>query len=514
MSYNNGYRSGSPGSGGSGYQSRQQLRPFKKYGNNSNNYNNQGNYYNSGYKSYNNNNTLGDQNSSSYRHGGGYPNGNSRNTARQSPAYSNNDSLQIWMGDLDPKWDEKFIIDIWTAQGETPTAVKILRSDPYKPPYCFVTFTSQQGVKSAIQKNGQQIPGMSKVFKLNWASGGANNNNNNNNNNDSFGSVPQRNTFQPNHTNNSHADDQTSLFVGDLAPDLTEAILYNAFQTKYPNQIKQAKIMIDPSTNNSKGFGFIRFTTLQTQQQALKEMNGVNIGGRPIRLALASRGGGGSTTNDQSHQPHVHTGGGASSHSQAASKSESPALSHTVNTTNLVLNVNYNLPQTHPPLNKYTDPFNTTILIQGISGKLNEYDLLEIFTSFGDIVYCIISDDLQTASIRFYHRISAERAIIAFDKMEVKGHRLLLNWGISESTKPGTKIAFQPNNSKIYKREPEPPVQYGTFGKKNLVFNKLNDEEREKLSSSSSEPSEPVSIGILNRRFIQAKLDANDLLLF
>ena len=38
--------------------------------------------------------------------------------------------------------------------------------------YCFVDFTSPQSAGKALQVNGTPMPGSSRPFKLNWASGG------------------------------------------------------------------------------------------------------------------------------------------------------------------------------------------------------------------------------------------------------------------------------------------------------------------------------------------------------
>lgn len=87
-----------------------------------------------------------------------------------------------------------------------------------------------------------------------------------------------------------------SIFVGDLAPDVTHADITAVFRdpTKGlrpdrgpPRKIKPfascktAKIMVDPSTGLSRGYGFIRFTDEADQRRALIEMQGLYCLSRP-----------------------------------------------------------------------------------------------------------------------------------------------------------------------------------------------------------------------------------------
>ena len=59
------------------------------------------------------------------------------------------------------------------------------------------------------------------------------------------------------------------------------------FQTKY-NSCKSAKIMTDPISGLSRGYGFVRFADEGDQQLALREMQGVYCGNRPMRISTAT----------------------------------------------------------------------------------------------------------------------------------------------------------------------------------------------------------------------------------
>ena len=161
-----------------------------------------------------------------------------QNVYQQHSTPLNND-FQMWMGDLDPQWTEESIDNLWTKLVSKPHHVKIMRDrlQPLKPSYCFVTFRDQESIDLAIQRNGQKVPDSNRVFKLNYS--GRN----------STGS----------HDRSTNLSNEYSIFIGDLAPEVSDAALYNKFNMKYPNQIKQAKVITDSSTRKVKGSGLLNF---------------------------------------------------------------------------------------------------------------------------------------------------------------------------------------------------------------------------------------------------------------
>jgi nucleolar protein 4 len=52
---------------------------------------------------------------------------------------------------------------------------------------------------------------------------------------------------------------------------------------KYYQSVTGAKVIIDPGTKVSKGYGFVKFSDLDDSQRALKEMNGKYVYGRQIK---------------------------------------------------------------------------------------------------------------------------------------------------------------------------------------------------------------------------------------
>ncbi|GMQ00222.1 hypothetical protein CsSME_00047407 [Camellia sinensis var. sinensis] len=78
-----------------------------------------------------------------------------------------------------------------------------------------------------------------------------------------------------------------SIFVGDLAPDVTDYLLQETFRTQYPS-VRGAKVVTDPNTGRSKGYGFVKFADEMERNRAMSEMNGVYCSTRQMRISAAT----------------------------------------------------------------------------------------------------------------------------------------------------------------------------------------------------------------------------------
>ena len=83
------------------------------------------------------------------------------------------------------------------------------------------------------------------------------------------------------------SEDCASLFVGDLAPDVSDLILQEYFRQFYPS-VRSAKVITDAATGRSKGYGFVRFGSEEERDRALTEMNGQYCMSRPMRISIAT----------------------------------------------------------------------------------------------------------------------------------------------------------------------------------------------------------------------------------
>ncbi len=85
------------------------------------------------------------------------------------------------------------------------------------------------------------------------------------------------------------------LYVGNLAWTVTDQDLHDAFSEA--GAVESSQVIIDRATNRSRGFGFVEMTSDADAETAIKQLNGREIKGRPIRVneaqARNNRGGSG-----------------------------------------------------------------------------------------------------------------------------------------------------------------------------------------------------------------------------
>lgn len=77
-----------------------------------------------------------------------------------------------------------------------------------------------------------------------------------------------------------------NLFVGNLDPDVDEKLLYDTFSA-FGVIVTNPKIMRDPDSGNSRGFGFISYDSFEASDAAIEAMNGQYLCNRPITVSYA-----------------------------------------------------------------------------------------------------------------------------------------------------------------------------------------------------------------------------------
>ncbi len=73
-----------------------------------------------------------------------------------------------------------------------------------------------------------------------------------------------------------------NIYVGNLAPNVTEELLLEAF--KAFGQVKSAQIMRELFTGASKGFGFVEMPGKAHSLAAINGLNGKDFHGQPLRV--------------------------------------------------------------------------------------------------------------------------------------------------------------------------------------------------------------------------------------
>ena len=74
----------------------------------------------------------------------------------------------------------------------------------------------------------------------------------------------------------------TSIFVGNLSFDTTEAELKRAFARH--GRVSSVRMMTDRGSGSPRGFAFVQMPGMDDAEEAIARMNGQSIGGRAIRV--------------------------------------------------------------------------------------------------------------------------------------------------------------------------------------------------------------------------------------
>ncbi|KAL9092559.1 MAG: hypothetical protein Q9165_004363 [Trypethelium subeluteriae] len=342
----------------------------------------------------------------------GGPNAGGAPGSLAAPQQGSESKTTLWMGELEPWIDENFIRSVWFGMGEQVN-VKMIRDkfSGSNAGYCFVDFTSAEAAAKALTLNGQMIPNTSRPFKLNWASGGG---------------LADR--------SRDDRGPEYSIFVGDLGPEVNEFVLVSLFQSRFAS-CKSAKIMSDPISGMSRGYGFVRFSDEQDQQRALTEMQGVYCGNRPMRISTAT--------------PKNKSGGVGPGGGMGMAGGPGPMGMYSMGAPPMGY---YGAPQ---PMNQFTDPNNTTVFVGGLSGYVTEDELRSFFQGFGEITYVKIPPGKGCGFVQFVQRHAAEMAINQMQGYPIGNSRVRLSWGRSQNNSGPAGTPYRP--------APPPPV-YPSMG--------------------------------------------------
>ncbi|CAL9131365.1 unnamed protein product [Musa textilis] len=293
----------------------------------------------------------------------------------------------LWIGDLQYWVDESYLHNCFAHTGEV-VSVKIIRNKITGLPegYGFIEFVSHPAAERILQTyNGAQMPGTEQTFRLNWAS---------------FGIGERRPDAGPDH----------SIFVGDLASDVTDYLLQETFRANYPS-VRGAKVVTDPNTGRSKGYGFVKFADEMERNRAMTEMNGVYCSSRPMRISAATPK---KTTGLQQQYP--------------AAKALYPATTYAV--------------AQLPPVPPDNDITNTTIFVGCLDPNVTEEELKQICSQFGDIIYVKIPAGKGCGFVQFVARASAEEAIQKLHGSMIGQQVVRLSWGRSPASKQDPATAW------------------------------------------------------------------------
>ncbi|CAA6667336.1 unnamed protein product [Spirodela intermedia] len=263
----------------------------------------------------------------------------------------------LWIGNLQYWVDENYLSSCFAHTGEV-VSIKIIRN----------RLTGQPEAAERILQtyNGTQMPGTEQTFRLNWAS---------------FG-MEKRPDAGPEH----------SIFVGDLAPDVTDYLLQETF-----------RVVTDPNTGRSKGYGFVKFVDEAERNRAMTEMNGVYCSTRPMRIS-------------------------------AATPKKTAGFQQQLPTTKAAYPMTYATPQVQPVATD-GDMTNTTIYVGSLDPNITEDELRQIFAQFGDLISVKVPQGKGCGFVQFGSRASAEEAIQRMHGTMIGQQVVRLSWGKSSENK-------------------------------------------------------------------------------
>lgn len=300
----------------------------------------------------------------------------------------------LWIGDLQYWFDENYLSSCFAHTGEV-VSIKIIRNKITGQPegYGFVEFVSHAAAERVLQTyNGTPMPGTEQNFRLNWAS---------------FGIGEKRPDAGPEH----------SIFVGDLSPDVTDYLLQETFRSQYPS-VRGAKVVTDPNTGRSKGYGFVKFLDENERNRAMTEMNGVFCSTRPMRISAAT--------------PKKTTG---FQQQYAVAKAIYPVAAYTTPV------------QVLPADN---DINNTTIFVGNLDPNVTEEELKQTFLHFGEIMNVKIPAGRGCGFVQFAARASAEEAILRMQGHMIGQQQVRISWGRKQDVTGSLAAQVDPSQWNAY----------------------------------------------------------------
>ncbi|OMO84354.1 hypothetical protein COLO4_22108 [Corchorus olitorius] len=178
------------------------------------------------------------------------------NLLGQHSAERNQDAT-AYVGNLDPQVSEELLWELFVQAGPVVNVyVPKDRVTNLHQGYGFVEFRSEEDADYAI-KVLNMIKLYGKPIRVNKAS-----------------------------QDKKSLDVGANLFIGNLDPDVDEKLLYDTFSA-FGVIVTNPKIMRDPESGNSRGFGFISYDSFEASDAAIEAMNGQYLCNRQITVSYA-----------------------------------------------------------------------------------------------------------------------------------------------------------------------------------------------------------------------------------
>ncbi|XP_020574257.1 oligouridylate-binding protein 1-like [Phalaenopsis equestris] len=295
------------------------------------------------------------------------------------PGFDSSTCRSVYVGNIHSQVTEALLQEVFQSTGPVE-GCKLIRKD--KSSYGFVDYFDRRSAALAILTlNGRHL--FSQPIKVNWA----------------YASTQREDTTG--HFN---------IFVGDLSPEVTDAALYACFSVY--STISDARVMWDPKTGRSRGFGFVSFRNQQDAQSAINDLTGKWLSNRQIRCNWATKGAG--TSEDKqfldSKSGVEMTNGSTVEDGLDSAKEEAPE----------------------------NNPQYTTVYVGNLSPEVTQVDLHRLFHALGagQIEEVRIQREKGFGFVRYGTHSEAALAIQMSNGRILGGKPIKCSWG-SKPTPPG-----------------------------------------------------------------------------
>lgn len=302
----------------------------------------------------------------------------------------------LYVGNLDPSVTEELIMALFGQMGPVK-GCKIIREMPHYPnagaypppdPYAFVEFANHDAALAALTAmNKRQC--MNRELRVNWAA--------NSGAGPGQGGPGGAHGFQKPYAPKVDTSSHHHIFVGDLSPEIETETLRNAFAPF--GEISDCRVVRDPTTLKSKGYGFCSFIKKVDAQTAIEQMNGQFLGSRSIRTNWATR-----KPPPLGSNPYQKEGGGSSNGGGSAK------------------------PLDYDTVFNQASDMNHTVYVGGLADS-DDNQIRRGFSTFGRIQEVRYFKDKGYAFVRYDNKESACNAIVALNMTELSGSTIKCSWG-------------------------------------------------------------------------------------
>ncbi|KAJ3013243.1 UNVERIFIED_CONTAM: hypothetical protein HDU68_000810, partial [Siphonaria sp. JEL0065] len=268
-------------------------------------------------------------------------------------------TCKLFVGNLDPRVDEGYLEQLFALDPSLPVvSVKII-AQPSGINYGFVEFRDTHLAEQAIQSlNGKRI--LNNDIRVNHAFKGT--------------------SAKDELSSHSH------IFVGDLGAEINDELLAKAFSAF--GNLSDARVMWDPTSGKSRGYGFVAFKDRVDAERAINAMNNEWLGSRAVRVNWA---------NQKSHAY------GPSKH-EFQSRSAAP---QEVTTLEAIM------AQSHI--------YNTTVYIGNITPHVSQIDVAPLFSQYGFIRELRLQSEKGFGFVKLDTHENAAMAIFSLNGYSLHG---------------------------------------------------------------------------------------------